>query len=143
MDGSALLSMQELMVLGVAGWNIYFRLGASSSNGSGLAKLALTELHASIRLPGAVVAAVDGPHDSLLNAALRGGDRCSCACHRLSKSQKNVRERSWLHQIFTQEQSKQATLCCRKAESSGANRRWLHVSSHPSVMDSSHYVDSP
>ncbi len=66
-EGSALLGMQELRVLGVAGWHIYLVPRDVSFGGSTDAKLPLTELHAS--------AWRHEDHEVLLNAALRGGKK--------------------------------------------------------------------
>ena len=82
-EGSALLDLRELKVLGVAGWHIYFGPTAAASNGSGLAELALTELHISTWQ--------HEPHD-LLSAALRGGAEClpaNCRILRFNRRPKN------------------------------------------------------
>ncbi len=72
MEGSALLDLRELRVLGVAGWHIYFLPRAASLADSSGAELALTELHASTWQ--------HEQHDVLLTAALRKGERCCCSC---------------------------------------------------------------
>ncbi len=64
-EGSALLELRELRVLGVAAWHIHLKPTAFSSRSNGLAELPLTELHASTWRH-------DG-HGALLDAALRGG----------------------------------------------------------------------
>ena len=68
-EGSALLDLQELTVLGVAGWRIHLIPRAASTDGSGLAELAVTELHV----------CVWERNETLLKAAIREGERCQCA----------------------------------------------------------------
>ena len=64
-EGSTLLNMQELRVLGVAGWHIYILPSYTLLGDSTDAVLQLTELHAS--------AWRHEDHEVLLNAALHGG----------------------------------------------------------------------
>ena len=77
-DGSALLDLRDLRVLGVVGWPIYLMRRRAPSGGSTDAELALTELHASTLWR--------KDHEMLLHAALRGGER-ACRAQACCRSQ--------------------------------------------------------